>query len=241
MGSTVSFSENPAIAGATVTVTIENVSMSGGYDINISGTDGDNTAMADVELTVFGAPEASVLDLPANGATNQPVGFPFVWTGDDDAASFQLQIATDANFDNIVIEETTTATVFNISGLAFSTTYYWQVIAINDCGTTVSAESFSFVTVPDLSFDASPSSTVACQAESPEFTLSISDGFMDPSNLSYSVTPNQALDIEYDVDPDNVPTGGNVVVTVNNLFDVPTGIYTITFLVNDGKIQMKPL
>ena len=233
-GSTVTFSENPSTAGSTVTVTIENIAMAGDFLLSISGTDGSLTASTDIDIAVSGAPAANSLIAPANGANDIPLGPMLSWQASPEADNYQLLIATDMSFTNIVVDETTMSTNFNISGLEFGTEYFWMVNAINDCGETASLEVFSFNTVPDLSFDASPTNTTVCQVEGPVFTLSISEGFMAPSTLSFTVTPDQPIEFSYDVDPDNVPSGATVEATAGNLLNVPAGNYVITFIVDDG-------
>ena len=233
-GSNVSFSQNPANPGATVTVTITNITQSGNFSMILTGDDGTNTADATIELVVSASPASFSLLSPLDGATGLPLGNLLTWDASEAAENYQLLLATDPSFTNIVLDEMTDLTSFNVNDLDFSTTYYWMVIAMNACGASEDNETFSFTTISDLTFDANPSAREACQVQSPGFSLTISEGYNDPVSISYTVTPNEPINIDFSIDQNNVPPGSTVVAMLTNLITIPEGNYTITFQIDDG-------
>ncbi|MCC6723341.1 MAG: M36 family metallopeptidase, partial [Saprospiraceae bacterium] len=149
-GTTLNFSANPVPAnGGTSTMTISNTAAAapGTYTINISGVNGANIVNTSVSLTVFnGNPAAPTLLTPANMAINQ-VNPLLTWSASANAATYDVQLALDAGFTNIVANPTglTTAS-YQTSGLVNLTTYYWRVRGVNTCGTGNYSTAFSFTT-----------------------------------------------------------------------------------------------
>lgn len=138
-GASASFSPSSASIDDTfVTVTvngIENLAI-GNYPITVVGTSGGITKTADVEFDVFDT-NFSDLNLltPANDATEIPVDdFVFTWDADTNATSYEIDIATDAAFTNIVAASDMVNPIFTIATLDISTTYFWRVRSTNACG-----------------------------------------------------------------------------------------------------------
>ena len=234
-GSVVNFSQNPASPGAVVTVTISNINQQGNFDLALLAVDGVNEVEAMISLNVVSQPAAVVLLSPADGATDQPIGTVLSWQESTDASTYQIVVATDPAFNSIIVDEESTSTSLNLNGLLANTTYYWMVTAINDCGASQDNETSNFTTIPDLSFTADPPNREACQVQSPGFTLNISDGFNDPVSISYEVTPAQPIEIDFSIDPANVPPGSTVTAFLTNLITIPVGTYMIEFMIDDGE------
>jgi transposase-like protein len=82
-----------------------------------------------------GPPTAAPTDLaPANGATDQPTTLTLSWGAVGDATGYDLQVATDVNFDDPVVDTTVDAAAQDVHGLSEGTTYYWRVRATNASG-----------------------------------------------------------------------------------------------------------
>ena len=97
--------------------------------------------MDDITLTAYSAattpPGAFDKTAPANGATGQPLNPSLSWGAATGAVSYEY--CYDTSNDNACSgtwTSTGTATSASLAGLAASTTYYWQVRAINGIGTT---------------------------------------------------------------------------------------------------------
>lgn len=92
-------------------------------------------------------PAPPVLSSPANGATGVSTSPTLVWNASSGATSYAVQVATDSNFSNLVVNlmglSTTSTTV---TGLSASTLYYWHVSATNTGGTSAWSTAWSFTT-----------------------------------------------------------------------------------------------
>jgi hypothetical protein len=143
-GANVVYSSNPAMPGSTVTVTITDYpSTLGSIDeMTITASDDVNTSSASVFLAVSGQPEAPALSVPAGNALEVALQPAFVWGPASDAATYKLEISTDATSfdDNIVYNASTTNITFTPTvALAEGTVYFWRVKARNDCFSNDSA------------------------------------------------------------------------------------------------------
>jgi hypothetical protein len=150
-GTTVSFSVNPVIpaGGSVMTIGSTGGGTPGSYTINVSGTSTTGVKNRSVGLDLFNAsPGVVTLVAPANGATNQPARPTFEWAAASQGGSYQLQVATDSGFVNLVIDETGIAgTTFTPdSDLATNTEHWWRVRATNTCGDGAWSAARSFIT-----------------------------------------------------------------------------------------------
>jgi hypothetical protein len=81
---------------------------------------------------------------PANGAINLPLTVTLNWSTSSGATSYQIVGAGGAGISNQIL----TTTAFSIGGLRNSTSYYWQVQAINLSGSSNWSVAWSFTTGP---------------------------------------------------------------------------------------------
>jgi|GEM_PF-3898404 len=89
--------------------------------------------------------------LPQNNAVNvllNPTSF--VWGWLEDASSYQIQVATDSSFTNIIIDQTTVDTTLDVTTLSYITTYYWRVRGINIHQNSVWSATRKFTTRPAI-------------------------------------------------------------------------------------------
>lgn len=147
-GLTSSFNMNPVAPGDTAQLTVGNLSSlaSGSYDFWVIGSDGIETDSSQITLNVFtGAPSAPTLASPSNGQNNVTTVPQLSWTGA--ANSFEIEIATDSGFTNVVEQGSgLTGNLFTSSGLNAQTKYYWRVRGENNCGNGTWAATFDFTT-----------------------------------------------------------------------------------------------
>ncbi len=113
-----------------------------------------NISQVEASIRLLGPPAAFGKTLPANSATNVAANPTLSWAGSNGALSYELCYDPVNNgscdSDWISVGANTSAA---LTGLSVSTTYYWQVRAINLDG-TVSADNdtwWSFTTVPPTS------------------------------------------------------------------------------------------
>lgn len=155
-GTTVSFSSNPVnppLPGVS-TLTIGNTgsAVPGVYVITITGNDGIENFETSVTLKIdAGVPGLVTLLSPANGMTDifNPL---LTWSALAGADSYDVQVATDAGFTNVIQNVLgTLATSVQTTGLSTLTTYHWRVRANNGCGSG-NYTTFSFTTGDPFKF-----------------------------------------------------------------------------------------
>jgi hypothetical protein len=64
---------------------------------------------------------------PADSTINQPVTVDLVWSGPQFADKFNVQVSTDANFSNLIVNDTLKAFKRTVSGLQHNRQYRWRV------------------------------------------------------------------------------------------------------------------
>lgn len=64
---------------------------------------------------------------PEDNAQDQPTELTFSWINVQDADVYQIQISENPNFETIFLDETTSETSIQASGLSNSTEYFWRV------------------------------------------------------------------------------------------------------------------
>lgn len=129
------------------------------FQLQAASTSGNRSV--DLSIGVANAiPPAPSLTAPADNATAVAVRPTFTWAASPQAASYVLEVATDAAFANIVYTTTTaTTSATPTADLASSTVHYWRVRADNICGTgaTIAGRTFTTVAAPgDCNVGTSP-------------------------------------------------------------------------------------
>jgi hypothetical protein len=149
-GTATNFSPNPVNPPGSSTMTISNTAgaVAGIYNVQVTGTSGTvshfKTVTLDLTTTVPGVP---ILISPVNGATDVALTPTLTWNASTQARSYHVDVATDANFTNIVFQADPTVTSQNVSTpLQTVTQYFWRVRANNQCGSGSNSATFSFTT-----------------------------------------------------------------------------------------------
>jgi hypothetical protein len=92
-------------------------------------------------------PDVPILISPENDATDQATELKLTWQQVPEAASYNLEVATDISFSHLfVTEKDITKTTFNISSLEKNTKYFWHISSTNDAGTSEWSDTFVFTT-----------------------------------------------------------------------------------------------
>ncbi len=148
-GTSASFSVNPVTPGqaSSLNLNVGTTTAPGEYiltiDASASGSAGHS---ASVTLKVFaGTPVAPSLSAPADGAGAQPLNPTLIWTAVAGAAEYDVQVATDAGFGNLVHQSTTSSTQVSVV-LQPSTGYWWRVRAKSPCGIGAWSSAWQFTT-----------------------------------------------------------------------------------------------
>lgn len=157
-GTTVGFSVDPVTPGNSSVMTIGNTGAAapGSYVINVTGTDSITPEVKNINVglnVTTSVPGASSLTSPADGAINTAIAPMLEWTAAVQGVEYEVQVATDAGFSNIVYSNTLSDTSDTVgSPLNTLTTHYWRVRSTNICGTGGYSSTFSFTTsdVPSI-------------------------------------------------------------------------------------------
>ena len=137
-GANVSFNPTTINANGNVTMTVNNLNGANQqeYTIIATGTSNSVTQNTDAILKVLGTGFSNLtLTAPTSGGTNVSVKPEFNWGADSNATSYNIVVATENTFSNIIINENVTTNSFTpTNALSGDTKYYWYVKPINSCG-----------------------------------------------------------------------------------------------------------
>ena len=144
-GCTASFSASSVAPGnpTNVSLTVGGGVAAGFYHFFVNTTSGASNADA-IALTFWVLPSsfsnAPILSLPLNNATGQSTTPLFTWNGIEGATLYDFQLSTIADFSNIILTQNNIATnsafVPTTTPLSNLTTYYWRVMAKNNCASS---------------------------------------------------------------------------------------------------------
>ncbi len=178
IGLNAAFTQNPLTPTASTSLTLNNtVAVSSGiYEVEIMATAGATTRTIPIKLEIVGSIlDNPLLQAPLNDATGIAIRPLFAWNPLPAIQNYQIEIATDENFDNIIFNESVINNSFQLNvNLNPLTRYYWRVNATSICGQSSQSETFSFVTF-----------AVECeQYQANDLPITISDG---PPNVINAV------------------------------------------------------
>lgn len=144
----VSFSDNPITPPGHTTLTIDNTKAAenGRYTLAVTGIAPPLTRTTTLALELFTArPGAPSLTSPVNDAIAPPDTSLLSWTPVAQALSYNIEIATDRDFTNVVESASgLVGTTYRPRELGEATVYYWRVWANNRCGGGDYSDAFRF-------------------------------------------------------------------------------------------------
>ena len=117
------------------------------YEVRVTAknADGSGGMATGAFRTILGVP---TLLTPANNSFNNALAGNVTWSAVTGAANYDVRIATDAGFNNIIASQNDLAvTTFGFAGLVTNQKYFWQVRAKNAEGTSAFSSAFGFTTV----------------------------------------------------------------------------------------------
>jgi parallel beta-helix repeat protein len=149
---------------------------------NANGTSDFSAAWSFTTAAASAPPDPPTLLLPADGAIDVPLEATLEWAGTAD--DFDLEVATDPGFVDVVYSSNATATTVTLppGTLLYETAYYWHVRGNNSFGAGEFATAFAFTTA------AAPDVTPPSQ----------------PQNLSSPAQTGTTIDLVWDPSTDNV-------------------------------------
>lgn len=255
---TASFDTASATAdGTDVTMTIsgtEDVSV-GNYSFQIVGTSATIVKTFDAQLDIFGNNIMTPILLnPIDGDVDVSSTPVLTWETSENVEFYTVQIATDLEFTDIIENsDVYTGNTYAFLSAENEATYYWRILATNNCLSSDFSEIFSFTTI---ACESCPSSgninydtgvTLVTFNTINNSTPSIkSVGYNDFTSISTNVAKNQSYDISV-----NVNTDGNYLSRTlvwidwnqNCSFDDPGEEYNMgtAFGVTNGATSSSPL
>ncbi|MTI39281.1 reprolysin-like metallopeptidase [Fulvivirga lutimaris] len=179
-GLSASFSSNPVTPGNETMLTFSNSNQSanGNYPVIITASDGKTQKVANISLIVFDGIDNVIQILnPIDNQIDVSLNPMLIWN-ETSSYNYNIEIATDEGFDNIVASENSiTSGSLKTPLLEAGTTYFWRVSGTNGCETT--------------GFKNSSFTTVSCSVTtSIDIPKSISAD--DPSTITSEVTINSS-------------------------------------------------
>ncbi len=154
---------------------------------------------------------APVLISPLNNATNLPLANTLVWEQIQNSTGYNLEVSLNPYFTQLVTnQDNLTNTSFEISGLNYSTSYYWRVRAYNEGGASPWSAVFSFTT-----YFAAPLPPVLAYPLNGEIGVAVQPNFiwypsLNAMHYELQVSTNMDFDEE-----DIVYEDTNIVTTVH--------------------------
>ena len=148
-GLNLNYSSNPIVPGQTLSITATNTGdvATGTYPITLTATSGNVTESTEIFLTVYSQTPTVVQPVsPVDGFQNTSANPKLLWSGTA-AHNYELQVASDVNFNNIVVNATgLTSTEYIVQGLDSYSVYYWRVKADNQCTSGAFSPTYTFRT-----------------------------------------------------------------------------------------------
>jgi subtilisin-like proprotein convertase family protein len=175
------FSPTTATSNNTaVTLTLGNSGSlpEGNYPIDVIATaSGGTSSQVQLLLKVYDAtfPDVS-LTTPSDGIIGVSLAPHLTWQNDDAYTSYDVEVAMDASFSNLVDSKTVIFNSYIPAALQQDATYYWRVKPRNSCGEGAFGPAFSFTTkqINCKSFEANGLPSVITSVGTPVVTSKIS-------------------------------------------------------------------
>lgn len=159
-GASAGFSNNPVLAPASSTLTLSDTALvtPGEYDMTVNGLSTSNSVNEALSLRVdAAAPNAAVnLLTPADMTTGVDTVPVLTWDSVATAAEYRVELATDAGFTSVIVDETVSDTSLTVPQLLSpDSAHYWRVTALNGCGTGQVSAVYQFTTANEICFTGS--------------------------------------------------------------------------------------
>ena len=213
-GLTATFSNNAPAPGEIVTLTISNTASQafGNYPFTVNGTDGVESSNTNLFLELYDAiPAMAGLINPADMSMDITTSPTFEWSMTS-ASTYEIEVATDVNFSNIVVSNPMlTSEIFTSNNfLEPLTTYFWRIRGNNLCGTGSWSNTQSFTTA-----------NIACNiSAAADLPIGISDG---PANTITSTMDVAAGGIISDLNVINLEGTHSWIADLTFTLESPAG------------------
>lgn len=203
IGSTITFNPTSLENSDSFTLTIGNIESLaiGEYPISVIGTAGAETNEIEVVLKVVNPTTIDVV------TTSSPldetmdidlVGIDFTWDENLEATSYQIEIALDPGFNDIIESEIVELNEYlNTQLLLPGTVYYWRVSAINNCVTSEFSEVKSFQTAHNCNLFSNYNQVTIPDGKGAELAGEAAESIINISNSFIVSDVNVSLNITH--------------------------------------------
>ncbi len=220
-GTSVDFSVNPVTPPGTSVMTVGNTGAAtpGQYWMQVTGTAGELEQSTPAGLYIStDIPAGVMLTSPPDGATNVALIPELSWQPTANARTYDLEVAIDAGFANVVYSATVTDTTHTLdTSLEGAVQHYWHVRGVNACGNGDFSPTFSFITINRI--------------------MPVTYDLLNGETGSYSYFDNA-----YDGDGDNTVPLAPLTNGLGDLTDgvIATGHWNVTYLPYVGWVSIDP-
>ena len=241
-GTTATFNPTTINAAGNVIMTINNLNGSDQQDntIIIEGKSATITQITEAFLKITGTDFIKPnLIAPVNATDEISVLPKFEWEANSNATLYDIVVATDANFTDIIINESvSTNSYMHSTHLEKITSYFWYVKPKNNCGEGINSDIYKFTTeIPTYC-----SSTYLDETGGAEHITNVTfntinknslndsvDGYEDFTNLSTSIKRTQEYQISVTLNTDGYQDHCYVFIDWNQdyIFDKTTERYDL--------------
>jgi len=182
-GASISFSPNPVNSDGIVTMTVSGLTnvTPGEYIIDISAQNATETETKSVTLIVYSPNFVQINSMsPPNNSINMPFSFDLSWSDDFNSQTYEIQIAEDTNFTNIVQTAVVESSNYSAFNLEDNMTFYWRVKPINQCGSGSYSvvKQFSTANCISHSYSGAPLAIPDSGPDSLETSFNVTDNFL---------------------------------------------------------------
>ena len=203
-------------------ITNTNAVATGVYPITIIATAPSYTTQVEIMVGIYNSTFTNVvLTSPTDNAIDVNLDGPLVWEENVAYSGYDIEIATDVNFNTIVESASTVFSSYMPTNVVSETTYFWRVRPKNSCGTGSFGTPFTFDTV-SISCKNGEGNSLPIEISSvgrPTITSNLT--FLDDLPIS---DVNVNLELTHDYLSDLIisltsPSGTTVVLTSNSCGD----------------------
>ncbi|GAB4332954.1 MAG: hypothetical protein OHK0038_08900 [Flammeovirgaceae bacterium] len=141
--------ESLALDASTTSLIVNGLTGNAFYYVRVRATIGSNKSPNSNTVSALTVPDAMTI-LNATNITKN--GFRANWNYQPNSIGFELEVATDETFTQILVDYAPFVTVLSykdVSGLNAGTTYYYSVRMRNESGTSANSNIISLTTLPD--------------------------------------------------------------------------------------------
>jgi hypothetical protein len=200
-GVTAAFNPVSMTAAGNFSLTLGNLSSiaPGTYNLIVHGESASNAFELPVTLNIYNTQVSAVsLVSPVDNSTTETLPVTLAWNDNADTLNYEVDVASDAAFTDIIYTATTTSTGIAAENLNNSTTYFWRVRSLNSCTASEFSIIRSFTTAC-----ASPSQPILINATTTTLTIGWT-GDINASNTHILCVGNGVT-----------PTGNGVLASTN--------------------------